>query len=133
MQVILVLAGWGQLLLAAASLAIPSALAWREQLGALPPLTRQVFWTYAAYIWGTNVAMGLVSALAPYWLLDGSPLARAVCAYIGLYWGARLGIQLGLFGRHAPPGVFFRLAELGMLLLFAALTAVFAAVALGAR
>ena len=37
---------------------------------ALRPLLRQVFWTYAAYIWFTNLCFGLVSALAPHWLLE---------------------------------------------------------------
>ena len=45
----LVAAGVGQLALVAASLAIPRALRWPEDLARLRPLTRQVFWTYAGY------------------------------------------------------------------------------------
>ena len=45
----LLLAGAGQLLLAAGSLAIPRLLRWSEQLAKVRPLTRQVFWTYAGY------------------------------------------------------------------------------------
>ena len=51
-------AGAGQLLLAAGSLAIPRVLRWREDVARLRPLTRQVFWTYAWYIWTTNVCFG---------------------------------------------------------------------------
>ncbi len=123
MSVILVLAGVGQLGLALASLAIPRVLGWRDELGKLRPLTRQVFWTYAAYIWVTNVCFGLVSALAPVWLLDGSPLSRALAAYITVYWGARLLVQFFYFDRSAAPaGKLFVIAEIGLITLFAALT-----------
>ena len=84
----LVAAGVGQLALVVASLAIPRVLRWPEDLARLRPLTRQVFWTYAGYIWATNLAFGLVSAFAPGWLLDRTPLAGAVCGFIATYWGA---------------------------------------------
>ena len=44
------LAGGIQLAIALASLAIPGQLGWREETRRLTPLTREVFWTYAAYI-----------------------------------------------------------------------------------
>src|SRR5205814_4625198 len=72
------LAGAGQLALAAGSLAIPRILRWSEDTAKLRPLTRQIFWVYAAYILSFHVAFGLLSVLAPHWLLDGSPLAGAV-------------------------------------------------------
>src|SRR5262245_13280683 len=112
MRTLVVLAGLGQLALAAASLAIPRVLGWREETAQLRPLTRQVFWTYAAYIWVTNLSFGLLSALAPVWLLDGSPLAGAVAGFIALYWGARAVIQFAYFDRGGlPGGPAFRLAE----------------------
>jgi len=122
----ILLAGVGQLVLALASLAIPRVLKWREDVARLRPLTRQVFWTYAAYIWGTNVAFGLVSVLAPESLLDGSILARAVCGFIAAYWGARVVIQLFVFDRtDAPRGSLVALAEVALTALFAALTLVY--------
>jgi hypothetical protein len=121
----LVLAGLGQLALALASLVLPRLLGWREDTARLRPLTRQVFWTYAGYIWATNVAMGLLSALAPDSLLDGSPLARCVCIYIAAYWGARFAIQLFAFGHHAPPGRKYKVAEASMTALFLALTLIY--------
>jgi hypothetical protein len=124
-RVWVILAGVGQLALAAASLAIPRVLKWREDTARLAPLTRQVFWTYAGYIWATNVAFGLVSALAPEWLLDGSGLARAVAGFIAAYWGARVVVQLAFFSRHAPEGARFRAAEYALVALFVGLTAVY--------
>jgi hypothetical protein len=126
MTTLLVLAGMGQLLLAFGSLAIPRILAWKEDTSRLRPLTRQVFWTYAGYIWATNVAFGLVSVAAPHWLLDGSGLARAVTGYVTLYWGARLCVQLFYFDRSsAPAGALYRAAEALLVGLFVFLTAVY--------
>lgn len=121
----IVLAGLGQLGLAAGSLAIPRVLGWREETMRLTRLTRQVFWTYAGYIWATNVCMGALSALAPQLLLDGTPLARAVCAYIALYWGARLLLQLFCYDRAAVTTAALRLAEVTLAVLFAFLAATY--------
>jgi len=122
---LVVLAGLGQLGLAAGSLAIPRVLGWREETIRLTRLTRQVFWTYAAYIWGTNVCMGALSAFAPALLLDGSPLARSVCAYIALYWGARLLLQLFCYDRAVVTTAALRLAEIVLAALFAFLAATY--------
>lgn len=130
--VLLRLAGAGQLALAAASLAIPRVLGWRAETARLRPLTRQVFWTYAAYILATNTAFGLVSAARPEWLL-GAALGRAVCGFIAAWWGARLVLQLFWFDHSAaPPGARWKLADAALTLLFAGLALVYgAAAALG--
>jgi hypothetical protein len=121
------LAGIGQLALILASVGIPFVLGWREETARLRPLTRQIFWTYAGYIWVTNLSFGLISALAPFWLLDGSPLAIAVTAYMAAYWGARLTIQFAALDRKsAPSGWYIRLAEAALVSLFTGLTAVYA-------
>ena len=127
-EALLVAAGVGQLGLVVASLAIPRALGWREDLARLRPLTRQVFWTYAGYIWCTNLAFGLASALAPHWLLDRTPLAGAVCGFIATYWGARLVIQFAYFDRSdAPKGPLFAIAEAALVVLFLLLTLIYGA------
>jgi hypothetical protein len=126
MKALLILAGFGQLALAAGSLALPRILRWSDDTAKLRPLTRQVFWTYAAYIWVTNICFGAVSAFAPDWLLDGSPLARVVTAYITAYWGARVLVQFSYYDRsEAPPGTFYRVAEVALVGLFVFLTAVY--------
>ncbi len=126
MTYLLILAGVGQLALAIGSLALPGVLRWREDTAKLRPLTRQVFWTYASYIWVTNVCFGIVSTFAPEWLLDGSPLARGVTGYITAYWGARLLVQLVYFDRtDAPPGAVYKLGEVLLVGLFVFLTVVY--------
>ena len=134
MRELVLLAGAGQLALAVGSLAIPRVLRWREDTALLRPLTRQVFWTYAAYILATNVAFGLLALLAPGWLLDGSPLARAVAGYTALYWAARVAIQFLYFDRSdAPRGTFYTLAEVALVGLFLYLAVIYGAIALGYR
>jgi hypothetical protein len=126
MKILLVLGGLGQLTLAIGSLALPRVLRWGADTAKLRPLTRQVFWTYAAYIWVTNVCFGVLSTFAPGWLLDKSSLARAVNGYITVYWGARLLVQFFYFDRsETPPGVIYKLAEVALVTLFVFLTVVY--------
>lgn len=130
LRALVVAAGAGQLALAAASLAIPRALGWREETARLRPLTRRVFWTYAGYILGFHVAFGLISVLAPDLLLDGSPLATGVSAFIAVYWGVRLVLQFAWFrGAGVPAGLRYRLAEAALVALFVALTLIYGAAA----
>ena len=113
------LAGVGQLALVVASLAIPRVLDWRRELAGLRPLTRQVFWTYAGYIWCTNLCFGLLSTFGTAWLLDGSPLSCVVTAYIAAYWAARVLVQLVYFDRaDLPRGGLSRVGEAGLVGLF---------------
>jgi hypothetical protein len=126
----MILAGIAQLGIAASSLAIPRLLGWREETARLQPLTRQVFWTYASYILGIHVAAGLLTLLAPAALLDGSLLARAVCAFMAVYWLVRLTLQFTVFDRSVAAGrPLFRLAEAGYASAFAYLVLVYGATA----
>lgn len=128
LRTVLFMAGCSQLVLSAASLAIPAVLGWRAELLKVRPLTRQVFWTYAGYIWSTNVAFGLVSSLVPASLLDGTLLAACVTGFIGLYWGARCIVQWFYFDRSdVPTGVGVRLAEFCLNVLFVSLTLIYVA------
>ncbi len=123
-------AGIGQLALALVSLSVPRVLGWREDTAKLRPLTREIFWTYAAYIWCAHVAFGLLSALAPGILVDGSTLAGLACAFIAAWWGARLALQFLAFDRSArPPGAVFVLAEIALVSAFVAFTGIYAVAA----
>jgi hypothetical protein len=127
---LLIGAGAAQLILVVASLAIPRLLDWKSDLATLRPLTRQVFWTYAAYIWVTNLSFGLISTMAPELLLDRSPLARLVCGFIAVYWAARVVIQFAYFDRAgAPKGRFFVLGETALVTFFVGLAIVYGGLA----
>jgi hypothetical protein len=120
------LAGLGQLALAAASTAIPFVLRWRAETAGLRTLIRQIFWVYAGYILGFHVAFGLLSLLAPGWLLDGSGLAAAVSGFIATYWSVRLVLQFTYLDRSdAPQGPWFSAAEVALVSLFVFLSATY--------
>jgi len=126
LQTAILFAGIGQLTIVLGSLRIPHVLRWGDDVAKLRPLTRQVFWTYAGYIWGTNLCFGLISTLAPGWLIDGSPLAAAVTAFIALYWGVRVVIQFVYFDRSdTPSGFIFRVVEIVLVGLFVFFTATY--------
>ena len=126
MKTLIILAGIGQLSLVIGSLAIPRMLKWSEELSKVSPLIRQIFWTYAGYILCTNLSFGLVSVFASQLLLDGSPLAVAITAFISIYWGARIIIQFTYFDRsQVGTGLIFRLGEMALVSLFVYCTIVY--------
>jgi hypothetical protein len=125
LQTLIRVAGAGQLLLAAGSPLIPRALQWSEKLAGLDPLLRRLFWVYACYILGTNVALGLVSLLAADALVQAGSLALAVNCYAALYWGARVVIQFACFQDVKPNGAGYRGAEAVLVVLFVFSTAVY--------
>ena len=87
------LAGLGQLLVLVASAQVPFRLNWRQLFQSLPKLHRQMYWTYGGYVVLAIVGQGLVSIVFPAELAAGSGLARAVCGYMAVFWGVRLGLQ----------------------------------------
>jgi hypothetical protein len=129
-KTLLLLAGIGQLALAAFSLLIPAVLDWRRETLRLSRLTRQVFWTYAGYIWAFNVCFGVISLTSADALLSGAELVRPLCGFIAAYWGVRLLLQLVWFDNsQAPPGLRYKLADAGLVGLFAGLSLTYGAIA----
>ena len=126
------LAGIGQLALVLASpILIPRVLRWHDELALLRPLTRQIFWTYAAYILCFNLAFGLISTFAPSLLVDPSPLAVVVSGFIAVYWIGRILVQFFYYDRSAAPqGLIYAVGEWLLVGLFAYLGVVYLIVAL---
>jgi len=117
------LAGISQLVLALASLTIPHLLNWKNELLKLQPLMRQIFWTYSGYILTLNLSFGLLSALAPASLTDGSFLGLVLTLFIAFYWLTRIGIQFFYFDRkNAPKGWIYIWGEVALVCLFIFLT-----------
>jgi hypothetical protein len=127
LQTLVRLAGFCQLILVVVSPAIPRALNWKEELRtSVRPLTRQLFWTYAVYIWVSHMAFGLISTLGAHLLVSRSTLSGLVAAFIATWWSARLVIQFTYFDRSAaPPGAIYKLAEPLLVLLFVSLVSVY--------
>ena len=80
-----------------ASAMVPKTLDWKGELAKLMPFLRTLFWVYGAFIVLTIFAFGLLSMLYPKELASGEGLARGVCAFIAIFWGVRLVVQLFVF------------------------------------
>jgi len=128
---LLLLAGVGQLAVALSSLAIPHLLGWRDELRALRPLTRSVFWTYAGYTLGIHIWFGIVSIVAAEALARGGVLATLITGFIAIYWGVRVVAQFTWYDRSvASTRLLFRVGEIGYMIGFIALTLLYAAAAI---
>jgi hypothetical protein len=103
-----------------ASALVPGALEWKKELQQLRPLSRQLIWVHGAFIVLTIIGFGVISLIAPAELASGTTLARAVSAFVAVFWLARLGVQFFVFdatpmltrphlkiGYHALTVVFF--------------------------
>jgi hypothetical protein len=103
-----------------ASALVPNTLEWRSELAKLRPLSRQLVWVHGAFIVLVIIAFGVISLALPAELAARTPLARAVCAFIAIFWLARLGVQFFVF--DARPMLTNRWLKTG----YHGLTAVFA-------
>jgi hypothetical protein len=114
---LLIMSGGGHIIMSLGSLAVPSLLDWKKHLDAAPPLLRQVFWTYSAYIKAVNIAFGVVSIVGARELLGPSVLARSVNLFIVLYWLGRLAVEFFYYDRTSLQG-FAKTADRILVVLF---------------
>jgi hypothetical protein len=80
-----------------ASAMVPRVLDWRSQLAPLHPFLRRLFWVYGVFIVLCIVSFGVLSVAFAAELAAGSGLARGVCAFIAVFWLARLAVQFFVF------------------------------------
>jgi hypothetical protein len=80
-----------------ASALVPKVLDWKESLGRLDPLSRQLVWVHGAFIVLVIAGFGVISVLFAAELTAGTPLARGVCGFVALFWAARLAVQFFVF------------------------------------
>jgi hypothetical protein len=86
---ILKLASLSYLGLLTAGILMPGVVGLRQHLLALPTFVRQLFWVYYAFIGLSLVCFGLGTFLLAEHLASGTPLARAVCGFLALFWSVR--------------------------------------------
>jgi len=124
------LAGIGQLGVLIASSLVPSQLNWKRDLAVLPRLHRQMYWVYGGYVVLSIIAFSLLSIFNAGELAGGSGLARGLCAYITVFWGVRLVLQV-IFdvGEHLTTW-WLRLGYHALTLLFVGFTIIYAIAAL---
>jgi hypothetical protein len=125
-------AGVAQASILVASAQVPSALRWRDELRPLPRLHRQMHWVYSGYVVLSIVAFAAISLTHARELAAGGTLARALCTYIAVFWGIRLGLQ-AVF--DMKPYLTTRVKRAGsalLTILFGALTLVYGVAAVAA-
>lgn len=123
-------AGVVQLLLVAANFWIPSILDYRGNLERVTPFVRQVFIVHSVYIVLTVLGFaGLCLFFAPQ-LASGTPLSRAIAAFLAVFWLLRVLLQFGYYDRGIRAR--YRVGDIAYTSAVASLGGVFALLALGA-
>ncbi|MEX2216465.1 MAG: hypothetical protein WD768_20300 [Phycisphaeraceae bacterium] len=109
-----------------ASALVPQVLDWRSELARVSPLTRQLVWTHGLFIVLTIIAFGILSIVNASTLASGDFLARSLCGFIAIFWGARLALQYTWFdARPYLTTPVLRLGYHGLTFVFAYFSAVY--------
>jgi len=86
-----------QLLILIASALTPRVLDWRRNLATLHPFLRKLFWVYGAFIVMVIVAFSSLTFSHADAMATREPVARSLCIFIAIFWGARLFVQFAIF------------------------------------
>lgn len=122
MKTLLQIAGAWQLSILIASAQVPRVLDWRRNLAGLHPFLRMLFWVYGAFIVLVIVAFATLTFLHAGAMAAGEPVARSLCAFIAVFWAARLLVQLVVFdARPFLTNWFYKLGDRALTVIFAAL------------
>jgi hypothetical protein len=102
---LLLLSGAGHIIMSICTLAIPTMLDWKTHLQSLPPILRQVFWTYSWYIKGVNTSFGIIALIGAHELAGTSFLAGCINFFIVIYWSGRIGVDFLYFETSTLKGI----------------------------
>jgi hypothetical protein len=69
---------------------MPRAVNLKNNLAALPPFIRRLFWVYYTFIALCLASFGLMTFTLAGTLAAGGILARALCVFLALFWTVRL-------------------------------------------
>jgi hypothetical protein len=131
LTLLLELAGAMHLGLMCAGALMPRAVNLRTHLAVLPTFIRRLFWVYYAFIGLCLVSFGLITVTFAGTLAAGSALARAVCAFMAVFWTVRLFAATFIFDvRPYLTNHFWRLGYHATNIVFAYLPVVYALAAL---
>lgn len=125
------LAGLGHFAILTASALVPKILDWKHVLKPLPPFLRTLFWVYGIFIVLTIIGMGSLTLVNAHAMAVGDPVARTLAAFIAVFWGARLIVQLFVFDtRPYLTNLWLKLGDHLLTVTFIFFTLVFTAAAL---
>ncbi len=127
LEIGLKIGGGSLLLLCIGSIWIPKILRWKEHLAVLPPLMRELWWTYSGYVWSSHLFFSVLTLGFGEWLMSGSGSAIAMNTFMLLWWSVRLGLQFfGFDLTEVTKDRFNRIAKHLLTLLFVGLVTLFA-------
>jgi hypothetical protein len=120
-----------QLSVLIASALVPRVLDWRRNLAPLHPFLRKLFWVYGVFIVMVIIGFATLTWLHAGAMVDREPVARSLCAFIAIFWAARLFVQLSIFdAREFLTNRLYRLGYHGLTIIFAFLVFVYGKAAL---
>lgn len=90
LTLLLRLAGFLHMGLFCAGVMMPRAVQIRRHLASLPEFVRRLFWVYYTFIGLCLIGFGLITFAFAQTLAAGGGLARALCAFLSLFWTLRL-------------------------------------------
>lgn len=120
-------AAFGHFLVLAASVQVPDRLEWRTDLETLQPFNRKLLWTYGGFIVLVIVSFGVLTAVFHDEFLTGNPVALGLCAFIAVFWGARILVDAAYFSHDDwPEGLEFVVGHAMLTSLFLVLVSIYA-------
>jgi hypothetical protein len=131
MKLLLELAAAVQLLILIASASTPRVLDWRKNLAVLHPFLRKLFWVYGVFVVMVIIAFAALTLRHADAMAAREPVARSLCLFIAIFWGARLLVQFAIFdARPFLPNWFYKTGFHALTIIFAFLTFVYGKAAL---
>jgi hypothetical protein len=131
MKLLLQLAAAVQLLILIASASTPRVLDWRKNLAVLHPFLRKLFWVHGVFVVMVIIAFAVLTFRHADAMAAREPVARSLCLFIAIFWGARLLVQFAIFdARPFLTNWFYKTGFHALTIIFAFLTFVYGKAAL---
>lgn len=125
--ILLQIAGTLHLGLLCAGLLMPGAVGLQTHLATLPVFIRRLFWVYYTFIGVCLISFGLITFTFAGTLAAGSGLARALCAFLAVFWTIRLVAATFVFDvRPYLTNAFWRLGYYATNVVFVFLPVIYA-------
>ncbi|MEQ8767086.1 MAG: hypothetical protein RL885_24455 [Planctomycetota bacterium] len=123
--IFLIIAGALMLLIASANLFAFSKFRYLENMRKVSTPVRQVFLVQNGYLMFVQLGMAGLCFFFPEELASGESLGRAICGYLALFWGFRVGLQLFFYDKalrreNRPFDIGFILADSYLAIVFGA-------------
>jgi hypothetical protein len=125
MKLLLQLAAAVQLLILIASASTPRVLDWRKNLAVLHPFLRKLFWVYGVFVVMVIIAFAVLTFRHADAMAAREPVARSLCLFIAIFWGARLLVQFAILDARPFLTNWYKTGFHALTLIFAFLTFVY--------